>query len=78
MKQAVEADNAGEYARALELYKQGLEWFTTHLKFEKNPHSKKAITDKARQRRGQRRRPAWPFLGSCRLWVAGKWVALRC
>ena len=46
VKQAVEEDNAGHYPKALELYKQGLEWFTTHLKFEKNPHSRKAITDK--------------------------------
>lgn len=48
VKQAVEEDNAQNYEKALTLYKQGLEWFTTHLKFEKNPHSRKAIQDKAR------------------------------
>jgi hypothetical protein len=47
VKQAVEEDNAGNYQRALELYKQGLDWFQTHMKFEKNPHSRKAITEKA-------------------------------
>ena len=47
VKQAVEEDNAGNYQRALELYKQGLDWFQTHLKFEKNPHSRKAIMEKA-------------------------------
>lgn len=48
VKEAVEEDNAGHYQRALELYKQALEWFQTHLKFEKNPHSRKAIMEKVR------------------------------
>lgn len=49
VKEAVEEDNAGHYQRALELYKQALEWFQTHLKFEKNPHSRKAIMEKMRE-----------------------------
>ena len=51
-------DNAGNYESALRLYKSSLEYFSTHLKYEKNPSAKKAITAKVRRRaaRGERRR----------------------
>ena len=47
VKQAVEADNAGNYPEAFQLYCHALEFFKTHLKYEKNPRSKEAITAKA-------------------------------
>ena len=37
VKQAIEADNAGEYEKALPLYKRALEYFMTGLKYEQNP-----------------------------------------
>ena len=37
VRQAIEADNAGEYERALPLYKRALEYFITGLKYEQNP-----------------------------------------
>ncbi|XP_055830854.1 protein SUPPRESSOR OF K(+) TRANSPORT GROWTH DEFECT 1-like [Solanum dulcamara] len=46
VKQAVEEDNAGNYAKALPLYMNALEYFKTHLKYEKNPKIKEAITQK--------------------------------
>ena len=46
VKAAVEADNAGEYQRALDNYTSALEYFKTHLKYEKNPRAKDAITAK--------------------------------
>jgi vacuolar protein-sorting-associated protein 4 len=46
VKQAVAADNAGEYAKAFPLYMNALEYFKTHLKYEKNPKIKEAITQK--------------------------------
>ncbi|KAK3021852.1 hypothetical protein RJ639_047860 [Escallonia herrerae] len=46
VKQAIVEDNAGNYARALSLYMNALEYFRTHLKYEKNPKIKEAITQK--------------------------------
>lgn len=46
VKQAVEADQAQDYPRALELYTAALEYFKTHLKYEKNPRAKEAIQAK--------------------------------
>lgn len=46
VKQAVEEDNAGNYAKAFSLYMNSLEYFKTHLKYEKNPKIKEAITQK--------------------------------
>ncbi|KAJ0732949.1 putative vesicle-fusing ATPase [Helianthus annuus] len=46
VKQAVEEDTAGNYAKALTLYMNALEYFKTHLKYEKNPKLKEAITQK--------------------------------
>ncbi|EFJ25940.1 hypothetical protein SELMODRAFT_267596 [Selaginella moellendorffii] len=46
VKQAVVEDNAGNYAKAFPLYMNALEYFKTHLKYEKNPKIKEAITQK--------------------------------
>ncbi|PKU85379.1 protein SUPPRESSOR OF K(+) TRANSPORT GROWTH DEFECT 1-like [Dendrobium catenatum] len=46
VKQAVQEDNAGNYVRAFPLYMNALEYFKTHLKYEKNPKIKEAITQK--------------------------------
>lgn len=46
VKEAVEEDNAGNYPKAFELYKIALDYFSTHLKYEKNPRAKEAITAK--------------------------------
>ncbi|MQL86607.1 hypothetical protein Taro_019142 [Colocasia esculenta] len=46
VKQAVQEDNAGNYAKAFPLYMNALEYFRTHLKYEKNPKVKEAITQK--------------------------------
>lgn len=46
MKEAVAQDNAQEYQKALENYMHALEYFSAHLKYEKNPRSKEAITSK--------------------------------
>ncbi|PSR86498.1 Protein SUPPRESSOR OF K(+) TRANSPORT GROWTH DEFECT like [Actinidia chinensis var. chinensis] len=46
VKQAVEEDNKGNYAKAFPLYMNALEYFKTHLKYEKNPKIKEAITQK--------------------------------
>ena len=46
MKQAVQKDNAGNYAKAFPLYMNALEYFKKHLKYEKNPKIKEAITQK--------------------------------
>lgn len=46
VKQAVQEDNAGNYAKAFPLYMNALEYFKTHLKYEKNPKIKEAITAK--------------------------------
>ncbi|CAF2164574.1 hypothetical protein HID58_026129 [Brassica napus] len=46
VKQAVEEDNAGNYSKAFPLYMNALEYFKTHLKYEKNPKIREAITHK--------------------------------
>ncbi|KAL0370180.1 UNVERIFIED_CONTAM: protein SUPPRESSOR OF K(+) TRANSPORT GROWTH DEFECT 1 [Sesamum angustifolium] len=46
VRQAVAEDNAGNYAKAFPLYMNALEYFKTHLKYEKNPKIKEAITQK--------------------------------
>ena len=43
----MEADKAEDYQKAFDLYKISLEYFSTHLKYEKNPKAKEAITGKA-------------------------------
>ena len=57
VKEAVTEDNAGNYENALRLYKAALEYFSTHLKYDKNPASKKAITAKVRALRALLRGP---------------------
>lgn len=47
IKEAVAEDKAENYEKAFEAYMNGLEYFKTHLKYEKNPRSKEAITVKA-------------------------------
>eukprot|EP01025_Chloroclados_australasicus_P068955 TRINITY_DN9644_c2_g1_i2.p1 TRINITY_DN9644_c2_g1~~TRINITY_DN9644_c2_g1_i2.p1 ORF type:complete len:436 (+),score=62.56 TRINITY_DN9644_c2_g1_i2:247-1554(+) len=49
VKQAVEADTAEKYEEAFSLYMKALDYFTTHLKYEKNPKAKEAITAKVKQ-----------------------------
>ncbi|GLT48739.1 hypothetical protein SLA2020_223470 [Shorea laevis] len=46
VKTAVQEDNAGNYAKAFPLYMNALEYFKTHLKYEKNPKIREAITQK--------------------------------
>jgi vacuolar protein-sorting-associated protein 4 len=46
VKQAVHEDNAGNYAKAFPLYMNALEYFKTHLKYEKNPKIREAITQR--------------------------------
>jgi vacuolar protein-sorting-associated protein 4 len=46
VKQAVQEDNAGNYVKAFPLYMNALEYFKTHLKYEKNPKIREAITAK--------------------------------
>ncbi|KAJ6365425.1 hypothetical protein OIU76_030241 [Salix suchowensis] len=46
VKQAVQEDNAGNYSKAFPLYMNALEYFRTHLKYEKNPKIREAITQK--------------------------------
>ncbi|KAJ1684967.1 hypothetical protein LUZ63_016357 [Rhynchospora breviuscula] len=46
VKQAVQEDNAGNYVKAFPLYMNALEYFKTHLKYEKNPKIREAITQK--------------------------------
>jgi hypothetical protein len=48
VKEAVVEDNAGNYPKAFDLYKIALDYFSTHLKYEKNPRAKEAITAKVR------------------------------
>ena len=48
VKEAVAEDRAENYEKAFELYMTALEYFKTHLKYEKNPKSKEAITAKVR------------------------------
>ncbi|KAL2557367.1 Protein SUPPRESSOR OF K(+) TRANSPORT GROWTH DEFECT 1 [Forsythia ovata] len=46
VRQAVAEDNGGNYTKAFPLYMNALEYFKTHLKYEKNPKIKEAITQK--------------------------------
>lgn len=46
IKQAVVCDNADELDQALSLYRQGLGYFMTGLKYVKNDNAKKAIREK--------------------------------
>ncbi|XP_009614201.1 protein SUPPRESSOR OF K(+) TRANSPORT GROWTH DEFECT 1-like [Nicotiana tomentosiformis] len=46
VKEAVQEDNAGNYAKAFPLYMNALEYFKTHLKYEKDPKIKEAINKK--------------------------------
>ena len=46
VKKAVDEDNAGNYSKAFPLYMNALEYFKTHLKYEKNLKIKEAITQK--------------------------------
>ncbi|GMN70081.1 hypothetical protein TIFTF001_039131 [Ficus carica] len=46
VKQAVKEDEAGNYSKAFRLYMNALEYFKTHLKYEKNPKIKETITQK--------------------------------
>ncbi|KAF7820366.1 protein SUPPRESSOR OF K(+) TRANSPORT GROWTH DEFECT 1-like [Senna tora] len=46
VKQAVHEDDAGNYKKAFTLYMSALEYLKTHLKYEKNPKIKEAITQK--------------------------------
>jgi hypothetical protein len=45
-KEAVEEDNKQNYPAALELYTRALEYFKTHLKYDKNPKSREMISAK--------------------------------
>ena len=55
VKEAVAEDNTHNYEKALQLYLPALDYFSEHLKYEKNPASKARITEKARARRARRR-----------------------
>lgn len=46
VKQAIEADTAGDYEKALPLYRRSLEYFMTGLKYEQNPAAKKTILER--------------------------------
>ncbi|XP_012472838.1 protein SUPPRESSOR OF K(+) TRANSPORT GROWTH DEFECT 1 [Gossypium raimondii] len=46
VKQAVHEDNEGNYSKAFPLYMNALEYFKTHLKYEKNPKIREAITQR--------------------------------
>ncbi len=48
VKEAVQEDQNNNYDKAFELYKIALEYFSTHLKYEKNPRSRAAISEKVR------------------------------
>lgn len=41
--EAISADNAQDYEKALGLYKRSLEYFMTGLKYEKNPATRQTI-----------------------------------
>ena len=46
VKLAVAADQEGNFPAAFENYKIALDYFSTHLKYEKNPRAKETITQK--------------------------------
>lgn len=62
VKEAVEEDNAGNYPKAFELYKIALDYFSTHLKYEKNPRAKEAITAKVSAHTWRSQSPRFPIL----------------
>lgn len=47
--EAVKEDQDGNYQKAFDLYKIALDYFSAHLKYEKNPRSKEAIQQKFRE-----------------------------
>ena len=49
VKRAVEADQAGEYEKAYQLYYQGVELFLLVLKYEKNPRQKDMLRSKTKE-----------------------------
>eukprot|EP00775_Hariotina_reticulata_P013692 gene13692-13814_t len=49
VKVAVAEDEAGNYEKALQNYTAALEYFSTHLKYEKNPRSAEAIRGKFKE-----------------------------
>ena len=49
VKLAVADDEAGNYDKALKNYMAALEYFQTHLKYEKNPRSAEAIRSKFKE-----------------------------
>ncbi|XP_027365920.1 protein SUPPRESSOR OF K(+) TRANSPORT GROWTH DEFECT 1-like isoform X3 [Abrus precatorius] len=49
VKQAVHEDDAGNYKKAFTLYMNALEYLRAHLKYEKHPKIKEAITQKFAQ-----------------------------
>lgn len=46
VKQAIEADNAQDYDKALPLYRRALEYYMTGIKYETNAVAKKTIMDR--------------------------------
>lgn len=46
VKEAVKEDEAGNFEKALSLYLSALQYFQTHLKYEKNPQAHAAIKAK--------------------------------
>jgi len=46
VRQAIDADNIGEYEKALGLYKRSLELFMLGMKYEQNPTAKKLLADR--------------------------------
>jgi vacuolar protein-sorting-associated protein 4 len=67
VKEAVAADEAGEYDKAFKSYMTALEYFKTHLKYEKNPRSKEAITLKV---------STWPAPAGAFAWIESVHVIL--
>lgn len=49
VKTAVAEDEAGNYDKALSAYKAALEYFSTYLKYEKNPKARETITSKFKE-----------------------------
>ena len=43
VKQVVQEDDAGNYSKAFLLYMNALEYYRTHLKYEKNPKIKEVF-----------------------------------
>ncbi|PRW44343.1 vacuolar sorting-associated 4-like [Chlorella sorokiniana] len=48
-KEAVEEDNKQNWPQALELYTRAMEYFSTHLKYDKNPKSREMISTKFKE-----------------------------